>query len=360
MTDAPDLPPRLALAWGVAERPERAPKRELSIERIVDAAIELADADGLGAVSMAKVAQSLGFTTMSLYRYVTSKDDLLLLMQEAALDVEYPPAHEPADWRAELREWAQFTMAVFASHPWFLDIPVTGAPLTPNNLRGADAGLRALRSTPLDDEEKMSVILLVSGYARNAARLQTDLARAVAAAGGDEAVQGGAWADALRGLVDEVRFPYLRPLVEASTYAGEGEGEIDDTAWGLERVLDGIAVYVDARAAGAPGAGRAPGRQDATVAEPAPAPDPRDAVAPVEVAVHVKDARVKKATLRRRDAERRVREAQKKVRELEKALRDAQKAEHEAARAAVEKARGGRTAHDGGRSPPGVAGRRRA
>ena len=104
MTDAPDLPPRLALAWGVAERPERAPKRELSIERIVDAAIELADADGLGAVSMAKVAQSLGFTTMSLYRYVTSKDDLLLLMQEAALDVEYPPAHEPADWRAELRE----------------------------------------------------------------------------------------------------------------------------------------------------------------------------------------------------------------------------------------------------------------
>ncbi|MFH6691390.1 hypothetical protein QVL82_21505, partial [Cellulosimicrobium funkei] len=74
--------------------------------------------------------------------------------------------------------------------------------------------------------------------------------------------------------------------------------------------------------------------------EPAPATDPRDAVAPVEVAVHVKDARVKKATLRRRDAERRVREAQKKVRELEKALRDAQKAEHEAARAAVEKARG--------------------
>jgi len=343
MTDAPDLPPRLALAWGVAERPERAPKRELSIERIVETAIEIADADGLGAVSMAKVAQRLGFTTMSLYRYVTSKDDLLLLMQEAALDVEYPPAHEPADWRAELREWAQFTMATFASHPWFLDIPVTGAPLTPNNLRGADSGLRALRSTPLDDEEKMSVILLVSGYARNAARLQTDLARAVAAADGDATVQGGAWADALRELVDEVRFPYLRPLVEAGTYAGEGD--IDDTAWGLERVLDGIAVYVDARAAGAPGAGGNRGGSGSTPVDgpgadgAASAPDPRDAVAPVEVAVHLKDPKVKKATLRRRDAERRVREAQKKVRELEKALREAQKAEREAARAAVEKAR---------------------
>lgn len=343
MTDAPDLPPRIALAWGVAERPDRTPKRELSIERIVDAAIEIADADGLGAVSMAKVAQSLGFTTMSLYRYVTSKDDLLLLMQEAALDVEYPPAHDPADWRPELREWAQFTMAVFASHPWFLDIPVTGAPLTPNNLRGADSALRALRSTPLDDEEKMSVILLVSGYARNAARLQTDLARAVDAAGGDEAVQGGAYAEALRGLVDGVRFPYLRPLVEAGSYAGEGQ--IDDTAWGLERVLDGLAVYVEARAAGAPGAGREPG-----TTAPAGAPDdrsvddaatdPRDAVAPVEVSVHVKDPKVKKATLRRRDAERRLREQHKKVRELEKALREAQKAEREAVRSAVEKARG--------------------
>ncbi|WP_454729841.1 TetR/AcrR family transcriptional regulator [Cellulosimicrobium protaetiae] len=345
MTDAPDLPPRLALAWGVAERPERTPKRELSIERIVEAAIEIADADGLTAVSMAKVAQSLGFTTMSLYRYVTSKDDLLLLMQEAALDVEYPPAHDPADWRAELREWAQFTMAVFASHPWFLDIPVTGAPLTPNNLRGADSGLRALRSTPLDDEEKMSVILLVSGYARNAARLQTDLARAATAAGGDETVLGGGWGGALRDLVDAVRFPYLRPLVEAGTYAQEGE--IDDTAWGLERVLDGIAVYVDARAAGAPGAGRdssAPGGTSDDAGGPAPGTgaeaDPRDAVAPVEVAVHVKDPKVKKATLKRRDAERRVREAQKKVRELEKALREAEKAERETARAAVEKARG--------------------
>lgn len=339
MTDAPDLPPRLALAWGVAERPERAPKRELSIERIVETAMEIADADGLAAVSMAKVAQSLGFTTMSLYRYVTSKDDLLLLMQEAALDVEYPPAHEPADWRAELREWAQFTMAVFASHPWFLDIPVTGAPLTPNNLRGADSALRALRSTPLDDEEKMSVILLVSGYARNAARLQSDLARAVTAGGGDETVLGGGWGGALRDLVDEVRFPYLRPLVEAGTYAEEGA--IDDTAWGLERVLDGIAVYVDARAAGAPGAGR---RTPAPDDLPAPAgdgeTDPRDAVAPVEIAVHVKDPKVKKATLKRRDAERRVREAQKKVRELEKALREAEKAEREAARAAAEKARG--------------------
>lgn len=348
MTDAPDLPARIALAWGVAERPERTPKRELSIERIVDAAIEIADADGLGAVSMAKVAQRLGFTTMSLYRYVTSKDDLLLLMQEAVLDVEFPPAHEPPDWRAELRTWAQFTMAVFATHPWFLDVPVTGVPLTPNNLRGADTCLRAMRSTPLDEEEKMSVVLLLSGYARNAARLESDLARAADEADGGGAVDGSTFSDALRGLVDEVRFPYLRPLVLSGSYGAEGP--IDDTAWGLERILDGLAVYIEARDAGAPGAGRAAGPSASPgVATDAADPDdgaartardPIDAVAPVEVSVHVKDPKVKKATLRRRDAERRLREEHKKVRELEKSLREAQKAEREAARAAAEKARG--------------------
>jgi len=337
MTDAPeDLPPRLALAWGVAERPERTPRRELSIERIVDAAIGLADADGLTAVSMARVAQALGFTTMSLYRYVTSKDDLLLLMQEAVIDVEFPPAHEPPDWRSELRDWVVFVMETLRPHPWFLDIPITGAPLTPNNLRIVDAGLRALRSTPLDEEEKMSVILLASGYAQTTTRLEASLARAVADAGGDEAVNGSAYGEALRGLVDEVRFPYLRPLVESGAYVGEGQ--LDDTAWGLERLLDGVASYVAARAGGAPGAGR--DFRAAVVDEGAREADDRLDLAQEEVRAHARDPKVRRAAVRRRDAERRLREEQKRVREAEKALREAERAEREAARAAAERAHG--------------------
>ena len=66
-----ELPRGVALAWGVAADPQRGPKREMSVERIVDAAVELADAEGLGAVSMAAVAARLGYTPMSLYRYVT-------------------------------------------------------------------------------------------------------------------------------------------------------------------------------------------------------------------------------------------------------------------------------------------------
>ena len=90
-----ELPRAIALAWGVAEQPVRGPKREMSIERIVEVAIELADADGLGAVSMSSVAGRLGYTTMSLYRYVSAKDDLLVLMTEEG--VGPPPDTDPVD-----------------------------------------------------------------------------------------------------------------------------------------------------------------------------------------------------------------------------------------------------------------------
>ena len=77
----PELPRAVALAWGVAANPQRGPKRELSIERIVDAAVELADAGGLAAVSMSAIAGEFGVTSMALYRYVSAKDDLVMLMQ---------------------------------------------------------------------------------------------------------------------------------------------------------------------------------------------------------------------------------------------------------------------------------------
>jgi len=342
--EAPDLPRGLALAWGVAASPNRGPRRELSIERIVDAAVELADADGLEGVSMAKVAARLGYTTMSLYRYVTSKDDLLLLMQEQVIGVEPPPAHEPPDWRAELREWAQFTQALLGEHAWYLDIPVQGAPLTPNNLQVVDRGLRALRSVPLDQEEKMAVILLASNYAKAAAQLQRDLARAVDAAGGHDDVLGGAYEAVLRDLVDGERFPYLRPLVESGAYVGEGA--IDDVAFGMERVLDGVAAYIEARANGLPGAGRdftrdggdpSAGGAGRSGSLSESDDDLRDAAA--VASRYARDPQVKKAAEKRKEAEKRVRELQKAVHEAEKALRDARKTEGEAAKAAAERDR---------------------
>ena len=98
-----ELPRGVALAWGVGADPQRGPKREMSVEKIVDAAVELADAEGLGAVSMAAVAARLGYTPMSLYRYVSAKDDLTLLMQESATGLPPASVREIEGWRAAAR-----------------------------------------------------------------------------------------------------------------------------------------------------------------------------------------------------------------------------------------------------------------
>src|SRR5690606_25282558 len=123
-----------ALAWGIAANPQRGPKRELSIERIVEVAIELADEKGLGAVSMAAVAQGLGFTTMSLYRYVTAKDDLVLLMWETAMGIPSASVAEAPDWRSGLVALTHDMFAAYQAHPWLVDVPILGIPNTPNNL----------------------------------------------------------------------------------------------------------------------------------------------------------------------------------------------------------------------------------
>ena len=164
--EPPELPRGIALAWGVAADPQRGPKREMSVEKIVDAAVDLADAEGIGAVSMAAVAAKLGFTPMSLYRYVSAKDDLLLLMQEEATGLP-PESHLEADgWRERLLALYEEQVLLYLRHPWMLSLPITGSPITPNSSAWLDASLAALESTPLSADERMAVALAVTGDAR--------------------------------------------------------------------------------------------------------------------------------------------------------------------------------------------------
>jgi AcrR family transcriptional regulator len=296
----------VALAWGVAANPQRGPKRELSIERIVDAAIEIADAEGIGAVSMSRVAASLGFTTMSLYRYVTSKDDLILLMQEGAVLPPVPDESVERGWRDGVTAWVLAMRAAYREHPWLVDIPISGAPITPNSLLIVDWFLREVRSLPFSDGEKMSTLLLLTSYARATGAQERDIGAAAAAAADPADVTGAKFFEALAELVTPERFPYLSPLLAAGGYVAEPgtafEDTDDDFSFGLERILDGIEYHVGRVESG-----------DAVVAgEPLPPALelPRD---------------------------KRVREAAKARREAEKALREAQKREREAIRHALER-----------------------
>src|SRR4051812_49574831 len=108
--EGPGLPASIAAAWGLRERPARGPRPGLSLERIVGAAVDLADAEGIGAVSMGRVAKELGSSPMSLYRYVAAKDELLALMVDAALALPNAPGDPGEDWRAGIarRAWGYY------------------------------------------------------------------------------------------------------------------------------------------------------------------------------------------------------------------------------------------------------------
>ncbi|TJY41987.1 TetR/AcrR family transcriptional regulator [Cohnella pontilimi] len=242
------LPRGVAMSWGLVKQPQRGPKREMSIEQIVDTAVSIADKEGLSAVSMNRVAASLGFTTMSLYRYIPSKDDLLLLMQEAVSYIDLPDKAE--NWRDNLRTYVRITMPVFREHPWFGDIPISGVPLTPNNLRMVDWVLGAMAGLRLHDSEKMSIILLLSSYARATGMLARDMERAIRAGSSPEAFSGTDYSTALKQLVTKDRFPNLHPVMMSGAYTGENEADhtVDnDFDFGLERILDGIEHYLSSK-----------------------------------------------------------------------------------------------------------------
>lgn len=244
-TPPTSVPPLVAIAWGRTPASRRGPRAGLDVEAIVGAAIEIADADGLEAVSMAKVAERLGYTPMSLYRHVPSKNDLLALVQDAAFGD--PPVDAPTgDWRAGLGTWGRDVVAAYRAHLWALDIPISGPPTMPRQVAWLERALTLLRPTDLPPAEKLSVVLLVAGYARQWAQLMRDLERGYERAGTSPGDDGGGYARALADLIDADRFPAVHEAVVEGFFADDEDG-VDEFEFGLGRILDGVEAHIRRR-----------------------------------------------------------------------------------------------------------------
>ena len=245
MDDSPAdvaLPPSLQRLWDRAGQVGE-PSRGLSLERIVAAAVEIADAEGLGALSMARLAERLGSAPMSLYRHVAGKDELYDFMIDAVGRDPEPPPDD--DWRTGLRAWAAGLMALYTRHPWILQLPVTRPPLEPGQLDWLEQGLRVQQSSPLPLEDKMAVVLTVLSYARGQAALTNSLVAAADPSFGLPLPYGQLVAQ----LIDRQRYPVLSEAVAAGLFDPPPTTEAAEPAdAGLDLILDGVAALISRRA----------------------------------------------------------------------------------------------------------------
>jgi AcrR family transcriptional regulator len=241
----------IELLWRKQQPPKRGPKPRLTVDMIVRAAIDLADAEGLEALSMRRVAEALGMTAMSLYTYVPGKAELLDVMIDTVHGEVAQSATVGGDWRARLAVCARETWALYQRHPWLLQILKSRPVLGPNIFRQYEDQLQAVDGIGLTDLEMDAVVVLLADYVHGAARGAVDAAQA----------------EQRTGLSDEAWWLSYEPLLESvfnakeyplATRVGQVAGETHQAAYhaeyafsfGLERVLDGIETMVRSRQPG--------------------------------------------------------------------------------------------------------------
>jgi AcrR family transcriptional regulator len=225
----------LALLWDQPPAGRRGPKPTLTHDRIAAAGIELADAEGLTAVTMQRVAEALDVTKMALYRYVPGKAELIALMTEAALGAA--PELPPGPWRQALGEWARHIFAGYRRHPWALATTVGPRPVGPNELSWMEVACARLAGTGLTGSEMLDVAATLIGHVRSIAQQEA----AAGSASPEQNLQQGV-AAVLRDHRD--RYPALTAALDATVQEGGSDQALD---FGLARILDGVELLITRR-----------------------------------------------------------------------------------------------------------------
>lgn len=250
-TSAGDPARTLALLWRRTEgnAPGRGPRRGRSIDQIVEAAITLADAEGIDAVTMRRVAQAVGVAPMTLYTYVPGKAELVDLM----LDMVYGRmAHADSidgPWRARLASVAHENRALFAAHPWAAAVSTVRPPLGPGQMAKYERELQALDGLGLDDVEMDAALTFLLGFVRASALAEAEARTAAHESRMNDRQWWDANAPLLARAMDERAYP-TAVRVGGAAGAVHGSAYSPDYAYdfGLRRVLDGVGALFDRRA----------------------------------------------------------------------------------------------------------------
>ncbi|HEY2715852.1 MAG TPA: TetR/AcrR family transcriptional regulator [Solirubrobacterales bacterium] len=232
--------------WNRPERAGRGPAPSLTRDQIAAAAVRLADAEGIDAVSMRRLATALGVAASSLYRYVERKDDLLELMADAVMG-EVEPAPPGSDWRLAIRTFATEMREMIQRHPWAAAVGAGRPSLGPNSLDRAERLFAAIDATGLDIDQLLLLSDTVGAFVRGSA---------IEALGDEEAWRRSGrsreqWMEAHRdyigAVVESGRYPLLTRIVLDASSPHDPDRIRTSFELGLERVLDGFAAEIEKR-----------------------------------------------------------------------------------------------------------------
>lgn len=233
------------LAWSVVRPQARKPKPKLTRERIVAAAIDIADREGLAGLSMQHLAEQLGAGTMSLYRHVPNKEELIGLALDQAIA---PPPVEQLNtgaWRTDLERWARLNLEMFDRHPWTLPLVGTTRMMGPNETAWLEAALAAIADVGLTPAEMLETVLLLNSFVRGTAE---QVARPIDGQQSTDGTTRSPSADQLERLGVQDLYPtLLATLTEAAEERDRVATKSAAFDYGLQRILDGIEAHLRSR-----------------------------------------------------------------------------------------------------------------
>ena len=209
---------------------------------MVQAAIEIADAEGLSAVTMQAVSARLGYTTMAIYRYFPSKDALCDAIVDVGMGLPPGPGRNKRSWRAQVSNWAHAKREMLCARPWLAELPFVAAPHGPNWLAWLEALAEPFATLALSPADVGQMVSVVDGYTRGASDTSVSLARARARGVSEQEWAAAVGADLGRAMNDP-RFPQFAAILSAPS-DGNPRSLRETFDFGLQRVLDGIELYV--------------------------------------------------------------------------------------------------------------------
>jgi len=221
----------LAVLWPEPASPKPGPKPRFTVAGIADAAIEVADAHGLEAVTMQQVAADLGTTKMALYRYLPGRAELLAVMLDRVLG--QPDRAEHNDWREGLAAWAHGIHRQCAQHPWVVELAQEPHLPGPHELSWYESGLAATAELPLAGGEKLDLLALVVGHVLSLVRQHA------AGVSPEDVLAAGVTAILSRHGTEH---PHTLAAFTDGSHARNTALE-----FGLERILDGVEQLIAGR-----------------------------------------------------------------------------------------------------------------